>query len=299
MIAATNFQDKLDAALLRSGRIDLHVEVPTLDEEARRLFVERYRAIPGLADIDLERVLNATGNLSGADLEKARREVVLEMARSERATADEVLLLSKLAEIKHGETRDVECSDEELERNAFHEAGHAVIARLLLPEQVIERVSIEIRGDAVGGVSFAGGKPRVDNLDAALVRKRLCMLLAGRMAEMKRFGEAGCNAGAASDLRQATELAGRAVMCWGLDKSLGPLSLISTDGTLPALANTPAWALKRIRAWLEQAESDTQVLMNEHWAWIESVASRLMERRTLSMVELAAPENGASFGAVR
>ena len=286
VIAATNYPEKLDAALLRSGRLDLHVEVPTLDEEARRQFLDRYRVIPGLAEIDVERALTASSNLSGADLEKARREVVLEMARSERACADEALLFSKLAEIKHGEMRDVDCSDEELERNAFHEAGHAVIAHLLLPEQLIERVSIEIRGGAVGGVSFVSGKARAENLDAALVRKRLCMMLAGRMAEMRRFGEAGCNAGAASDLQKATELAGRAVMCWGLDKSVGQLSLISTDGSLPALTNAPVWAIERIRAWLDEAALDIQPLLEAHWDWIQCVASKLLERKTLGMPEI-------------
>jgi ATP-dependent Zn protease len=287
VIAATNYPEKLDAALLRSGRLDLHVEVPTLDEEARRQFLDRYRTIPGLAEFDVERALTASSKLSGADLEKARREIVLEMARSERACADEALLFSKLAEIKHGEMRDVECSDGELERNAFHEAGHAVIAQLLLPEQSIERVSIEIRGEAVGGVSFVGGKPRVDNLDAVLVRKRLCMMLAGRMAEMKRFGEAGCNAGAASDLRQATELAGRAVMCWGLDKSVGLLSFTTTDGALPALGSTPDWAVERIRAWLDQAALDIDPLLDQHWGWVEGVAKALLERKTLGLGELA------------
>lgn len=292
VIAATNYPEKLDVALLRSGRIDLHVEVPTLDDDARRLFLDRYRAIPGLAEIDVERALAVTSNLSGADLEKGRREIVLEMARSDRSLADEALLFSKLAEIKHGEMRDIECSDEELERNAFHEAGHAVIAQLLLPEQRIERVSIEIRGETVGGVSFVGGKSRVDNLDASLVRKRLCMMLAGRLAEMKRFGEAGCNAGAASDLRQANELAGRAVMCWGLDRTVGLLSFSSTDGALPALANAPAWAVERIRAWLDQAADDTQQLLDEHWLWVQAVAARLMAARTLGMTELAAVRDG-------
>ena len=294
VIAATNYPEKLDTALLRSGRLDLHVEVPTLDEEARRQFLDRYRVIPGLAEIDVERALTVTSNLSGADLEKARREVVLEMARSDRACADEAMLFSKLAEIKHGAMRDVECSDEELERNAFHEAGHAVIAQLLLPEQTIERVSIEIRGETVGGVSFVAGKARVDNLDAVLVRKRLCMMLAGRMAEMRRFGEAGCNAGAASDLRQATELAGRAVMCWGLDKSVGPLSLTATDGALPSLASAPAWAIERIRVWLDQAALDTQPLLDQHWDWVRVVASRLIERKTLGMAELAELRNRSS-----
>lgn len=286
VIAATNYPEKLDDALLRSGRIDLQVEVPRLGKEERREFLVRYRMIPGLESFDEEQVLNVTSNLSGADLEKGRREIILEMARQGRANADVDMLFAKLAEIKHGEMRDVTCADEELEHAAFHEAGHAVIAQVLLPEQRIEHVSIEVRGRNVGAVSFVVEKGRIENLDGAQVRKQLCMLLAGRMAEMKRFGESGCNAGAASDLRQATELASRAVMCWGLDQTVGMLAFGSPDGGVPELSEAPAWVIERIQVWLDQARHDVQPLLEQHWPWIESVAAKLVQCRSVGAAQL-------------
>ena len=106
------------------------------------------------------------------------------------------------------------------------------------------------------------------------------------MAEMKRFGESGCNAGAASDLRQATELASRAVMCWGLDQTVGMLAFGSPDGDVPALSEAPAWVIERIQVWLDQARHDVQPLLEQHWSWIESVAEKLVQCRTLGGAEL-------------
>lgn len=281
IIAATNYPEKLDAALLRSGRIDVHIEVPTLDAPARRQFLERYRAIPGLAEIDFERALALCSGMSGADLEKARREIVLEMNRRDLGEADEALVLSKLAELKHGRTRDMECPPEELARNAFHEAGHAVLAQMLLPQQVIERVSIEIRGNTLGGVSFASDRGRVENLDAELVRKRLCMMLGGRAAEMRQFGRAGCNAGAKGDLQQATELASQAVLSWGLDESLGMMALAASDSPSLNMVDKPEWAVARVRCWLDEAFAEADKLLIEHWPLVRKVAEELLAVRTL------------------
>lgn len=281
VIAATNYPEKLDAALVRSGRIDVHIEVPVLDAVARRQFLERYRRIPGLSAMNIERALNLSGGMSGADLEKARREIVLEMNRCDLVQADEAMVLAKLNELKYGKTRDVECSPEELARNAFHEAGHAVLGQLLFPEQIIERVSIEIRGDTLGGVSFVSDRARVDNLDAELVQRRLCMLLAGRAAEMRQFGRAGCNAGATGDIQQATELASRAVLCWGLDETVGMLMMASSGNQVPAISAVPEWAVARIRVWIDGAFAQAGHLLCEHWNVVERVAEQLLERRTL------------------
>lgn len=281
VIAATNYPEKLDAALVRSGRIDVHIEVPVLDARARRQFLQSYRRIPGLSAMDIERALSVTGGMSGADLEKARREIVLEMNRSDLVQADEALVLAKLNELKHGKARDVECSPEELARNAFHEAGHAVLGQLLFSEQTIERVSIDICGDTLGGVSFVSDRDRVDNLDTELVQKRLCMILAGRAAEMKQFGRAGCNAGATGDIQQATELACRAVLCWGLDETVGMLTLASSGSQVPAISAVPEWAVARIRVWIDGGFAQAGRLLSEHWHIVERVAEQLLERRTL------------------
>lgn len=282
VVVATNYPEKLDPALLRSGRIDLQIEVPTLGEEARQVFFERYRAIPGLGGLDAENLLAATSGLSGADLEKLRRETVLEMARLNLESADEALLYGRLAEIKHGQRRDLEYPEAELLRAAVHEAGHAVLSQCLLPGRIIERIAVEARGNALGGVSYAIDDKRVENYDAERVRRQLCILLAGRAAEMHRFGECGCNAGAVSDLKQATELASRAVLLWGLDEALGMVALCDGGEAIPPLSQMPEWAVSRVRFWLDQAFVQAREEVAAHWREVDAVAEALLRHRTLS-----------------
>jgi len=114
--------------------------------------------------------------------------------------------------------------------------------------------------------------------------KRLCMLMAGRAAEMRQFGRAGCNAGAASDLQQATELAIKAVLCWGLDEKVGMLSLARSE-QLPDLTTGPVWLLERVRHWLDQAFSEASSILCSHWPLVENVANSLMQFRVLEQSE--------------
>lgn len=286
VIGATNLPEKLDAALIRSGRMDLKIEIKPLDRTARAIFVDRYRAIPGLEAIDAQRIVQNTSGLSGADMEMVRRETVLELARKNLVAANETLLLEKINETRSGRRAESVQSEGELARTAFHEAGHAIVAKALMPEMKIEEVTIAPRGNTLGGIRFDTEDMPVRSSSRDEVLNRMCMFLAGRVAETQCFGSVGCNDGAAQDLRRATELAYRAVFCWGLDEELGVMAMAAPDVMVPDLSTLPEWSLKRIRSWLDEAHQLTASVVEQRWPKIHRVAKQLLVGETLAGFEL-------------
>jgi ATP-dependent Zn protease len=245
------------------------------------MFVERYRAIPGLQEIDAERVLALTSGLSGADMEKVRRETVLEMARLGDAVATEIMLLEQISVVEQGYRRDKPISPQEREMAAWHEAGHAVLAFYLEPDLPVRKISIEARAGAQGAVMFDTELSRTSNASTDWVMNRLCIALAGRYAESRQVGGSGMNSGAGQDMRRATELAYRAIFCWGLDDEVGTLALASGDAAIPDLAALPEWGLKRLRHWMEKAQQQTGDYLEQYWSDVEKIALALLKHDTL------------------
>ncbi|MES2901573.1 MAG: AAA family ATPase [Pseudomonadota bacterium] len=278
VIAATNFPDRVDGALTRSGRLDLHVEIPMLDREARAVFIERFRALPHQETWDEAVLIDLSAGMSGADLEKVFRECQLELIRTSSSQVTMADLLEQINVVRYGERVVDPPIRDQLTATAFHEAGHAIVSMILCPEIKVQQVTIAARRDTLGLTSFDMDSAKL-NMNEGRAINRMCVMLGGRMAEAKRFpegaaGGGGSDAGAASDLHNATRLAWTAITEWGLDESFGWISMsgLPTD-------SAGAWhqrGLERTSSWIALARAKTATVIDTHWDKIERLADHLL-----------------------
>ena len=282
VIAATNYPERIDPAILRSGRIDLLLEIKALDKKARRYFIEKiinHYKTKGKFNID-KLVIYTTG-MNGADLEKVKREVGLEMIRSGREYMDEALLVEMINTVKYGEKiEDIDIT-KTLESTAIHEAGHAVISKILRPELKIEQITITPRNKALGFVAY-DYEDNYKNLSKIDIKKELQILLAGRFAQIKKYGNEGIDSGASNDLEKATSLAFSAVAELGMDEELGNVNLNSVNELKLSLDGK---IRDRVLGWLKEAEVNVKKLIDENWSKIEKVANVLLEKEILDESE--------------
>ena len=283
-IAATNFPSRVDPALTRSGRLDIVIEIPMLDREARRQFIQRLAPLADPKDWNEEQLLLLTAGMTGADLEKVERDCLIELDRLQRPTlsADDILEVINLQ--RFGQRTRHHRLAAELRATAFHEAGHAIVSLLLEPTIALEQVSIIARRNALGITVQSGEDLASLRFTRASVMRRLAMLLAGRIAQSQAFAEddpnGGDDAGAASDLEAATGLALRAITVWGLDPQFGELTVASFGDTQPAsLQNDTA---QRVRLWLAEARTLATTQIKEHWPIVETLAAQLLEHETVA-----------------
>jgi ATP-dependent Zn protease len=242
--------------------------------------VERYLALPNDGSLLRDALLAQTSGMSGADLEQARREVVLEMVRQNKTQITLAMLLEQVNLQKYGARSNAKRNDLHREMTAYHEAGHAVMSMVLNPDVVIEQVTITARGDAGGFVSFE----QSNEVNRRMTRKEfmdeICVLLAGRLAEQMQFGDEGISAGASSDLARATQLAEAAITQYGLDEKVGLVATahLSASGQ----AGFESLMAERVAFWLEDARERCNRELKVHWEWLNGVAVALQEFETLS-----------------
>ncbi|MDD3618019.1 MAG: ATP-dependent zinc metalloprotease FtsH [Desulfobulbaceae bacterium] len=223
IIAATNRPDVLDPALLRPGRFDRQVVVPVPDIKGREKILEIYGRKTKLApDVDLGVIARGTPGFSGADLENLINEAALMAARAnEDVVTTQTLELAKDKILMGAERKSMIISEKEKEVTAFHEAGHALVARLLPDTDPIHKVTIIPRGRALGlTMQLPIDEKYTHSKD--YLEKSICILFGGRVAEQLVFNE--ITTGAGNDLERATELARKMVCEWGMSDELGPLT---------------------------------------------------------------------------
>ncbi len=223
IIAATNRPDVLDPALLRPGRFDRQVVVPVPDIKGREKILEIYGRKTKLAkDVDLAVIARGTPGFTGADLENLINEAALMAARfDEDEISTERLEMAKDKILMGAERKSMIISEKEKEVTAYHEAGHALVARLLPDTDPIHKVTIIPRGRALGlTMQLPLDEKYTHSKD--YLEKSLCILFGGRVAERLIFNE--ITTGAGNDLERATELARKMVCEWGMSEELGPLT---------------------------------------------------------------------------
>jgi len=223
IIAATNRPDVLDPALLRPGRFDRQVIVPLPDIKGREKILTIYADKTKLTkNVDLSVIARGTPGFSGADLENLINEAALMAARkNEEEITLEHLELAKDKILMGAERKSMIISDKEKEVTAYHEAGHALVARLLPETDPIHKVTIIPRGRALGlTMQLPIDEKYTSSKD--YLEKTICILFGGRVAERLIFDE--ITTGAGNDLERATELARKMVCEWGMSDELGPLT---------------------------------------------------------------------------
>jgi len=280
VIAATNRKELIDPALLRSGRIDLHYEVPRLDKEARRWFLRKIADEPFFSEsIYNDGVLALTTGFSGADFAKLKRESILAAVREDLVSVSEAFFIEQINTLKYGTRKSRESVINELRETAYHEAGHAVLTRLLMPEIRIQQLTIVARSNFLGMLAL--GDDNREDLTRENFFKKTCVALAGRAAQMKEFGEDGIDVGASNDLKQASYYAHWAIAELGMDEqmfNISPSYLKEGLGYMPFQDEVS----DLIREWMNNATTQTNTLINQHWEKVVRVAEAVLEHEVLT-----------------
>ncbi|MEM8498088.1 MAG: ATP-dependent zinc metalloprotease FtsH [Pseudomonadota bacterium] len=224
VIAATNRPDVLDPALLRPGRFDRQVVVGLPDIRGREQILKVHmRKVPLGDDVEASKIARGTPGFSGADLANLVNEAALFAARANRRTVGmEQFELAKDKIMMGAERKSMVMSDKEKLNTAYHEAGHAIVGRLVPEHDPVYKVSIIPRGRALGVTMFLPEEDRYSHSKRA-INSSICSLFGGRIAEEMTLGADGVTTGASNDIKRATEIARNMVTKWGLSEKLGPL----------------------------------------------------------------------------
>ena len=229
LIAATNRPDVLDPALLRPGRFDRRIMVPRPDVRGREGILKVHtKKTPLAPDVDLDAIARGTPGFSGADLENLVNEAALIAARKGKDRLDNVDFdFAKDKVMMGAERRSMIISEKDKKITAWHEAGHALVARLTPKCDPVHKVTIIPRGPALGLTQMLPKEDRL-NWDKTSVLDRIAMAMGGRIAEEITFNE--ITSGAKSDIDHATQFARSMVCEWGMSEKLGPLAFGEEQG---------------------------------------------------------------------
>jgi len=231
VIAATNRPDVLDPALLRPGRFDRQVVVPLPDVRGREQILKVHmRKVPLSDNVKPAVIARGTPGFSGADLANLVNEAALFAARANKRDVDMDDFEKAKDKIMMGaERKSMVMSEEEKKLTAYHEAGHAIIGRLVPAHDPVYKVSIIPRGRALGVTMFLPEGDRY-SFSKQRLESQISSLFGGRIAEAIIFGAEFVTTGAQNDIERATDIARNMVTKWGLSDRLGPLTYSEDDG---------------------------------------------------------------------
>ena len=223
LVAATNRPDVLDPALLRPGRFDRQVVVNRPDLRGRTEILKVHtKKVPIATNVELEKIARGTPGFSGADLENLVNEAALWAARLNKKEVEVVdFEMAKDKVLMGAERKSLILSDEEKRTTAYHEAGHALIAKLIPGTDPVHKVTIIPRGRALGVTMQLPTDDR-HGYSKGYLYNQLAILMGGRVAEELVLKE--MTTGAGNDLERATDLARKMVCEWGMSEKMGPLT---------------------------------------------------------------------------
>ncbi|WP_171428710.1 ATP-dependent zinc metalloprotease FtsH [Pseudomonas aeruginosa] len=293
VIAATNRPDVLDPALLRPGRFDRQVVVGLPDIRGREQILKvRMRKVPLGDHVDPAVIARGTPGFSGADLANLVNEASLFAARSNKRIVDmREFELAKDKIMMGAERKTMVMSEKEKRNTAYHEAGHAIVGRLVPEHDPVYKVSIIPRGRALGVTMFLPEEDRY-SLSKRALESQICSLFGGRIAEEMTLGFEGVTTGASNDIMRATQLARNMVTKWGLSEKLGPLMYAEEEGEVflgrsagSQHANVSGETAKMIdqevRRIIDDCYGTAKRLLDENRDKLEMMADALMKYETI------------------
>ena len=231
VIAATNRPDVLDPALLRPGRFDRQVVVGLPDIRGREQILKVHiRKVPVADNVEPSVIARGTPGFSGADLANLVNEAALFAARgNKRLVSMEEFEKAKDKIMMGSERKSMVMSEPEKEMTAYHEAGHAIVGRLVPEHDPVYKVSIIPRGRALGVTMYLPEQDRVSHSKQHL-ESMISSLFGGRIAEAVIYGDDKVTTGASNDIERATEIARKMVTQWGLSSKMGPMLYAEDEG---------------------------------------------------------------------
>jgi cell division protease FtsH len=295
LIAATNRPDVLDPALLRPGRFDRRIVVPRPDLNGRLGILKVHtKKVPLDGLVDLTQIAKGTPGFSGADIENLVNEAALYAARrnKEKVNLDD-FEFAKDKVLMGTERRSMIISEKEKRTTAIHEAGHALVARILPGTDPVHKVTIIPRGRALGLTQQLPQEDRL-NINQEFALNQIAILMGGRVAEEITFGQR--TTGAGNDIEVATNLARSMVCEWGMSERMGPLAFGKKEGEVflgRDMASVQSYSEETARdidaevrrIVTEQYQRARQVLL-ENRPTLERIAGALLEHETLDAADI-------------
>ena len=295
IIAATNRKDVLDPALLRPGRFDREVNVPNPDIKGReKILGVHARKTPLGPDVDLRLIARGTPGFSGADLANLVNEAALTAARVGRRFITMIDFENAKDKVMMGsERRSMVLTDDQKEKTAYHEAGHAVVGLALPKCDPVYKATIIPRGGALGMVVSL---PEIDRLNwhRAECEEKLAMTMAGKAAEIMRYGEDNISNGPAGDIQQASGLARAMVMRWGMSDKVGNIDYQQAHegymgngaGSFSISAHTKELIEEEVKRLIDEGYARARAILEEKREEWERLAEGLLEFETLTGEEI-------------
>ncbi len=298
VIAATNRPDVLDPALLRPGRFDRQVVVGLPDIRGREQILKVHmRKVPLSEDVEAGKIARGTPGFSGADLANLVNEAALFAARSNVRTVGMAQFEMAKDKIMMGaERKSMVMSEAEKRNTAYHEAGHAIVGRLLPEHDPVYKVSIIPRGRALGVTMFLPEEDRYSHSRRFIV-SQVCSLFGGRIAEEMTLGKDGVTTGASNDIQRATEIARNMVTRWGLSEKMGPLMYDEVDEQVflgrsagqshKALSGETAKMIdEEVRKIIDECYAKAQKLLEDNVDKLHAMARALMLYETIDAPQI-------------
>jgi len=292
IIAATNRPDVLDSALLRPGRFDRQIMVGLPDIRGREQILKVHmRKVPLGENVNPELIARGTPGFSGADLANLVNEAALFAARTNNKTVDmREFELAKDKIMMGAERKSMVMSEQEKRNTAYHEAGHAIVGRLLPDHDPVYKVSIIPRGRALGVTMFLPEEDRY-SWSKLNIESKIAVLFGGRIAEELTLGFDGVTTGASNDIQRATELARNMVTKWGLSQKLGPMLYAEDEGEVflgrsvtqrKNVSEQTAMDIdNEVRVVIDKCYGQARHLLETHREILETMASALMQYETI------------------
>ena len=297
LLASTNRPDVLDPALLRPGRFDRQVTVALPDVRGREGILEVHaKKIKLGEDVNLGKLAKATPGFSGADLANMINEGALLASRKGLESVDMQTMEEAKDKVMMGaERRSLVVTDREKEMVAYHEAGHALVAKFLPDADPVYKVTIIPRGRALGLTSYLPDDERYNESKTRL-EARLAYAMGGRVAEKLIFDQ--LTTGAGNDLERSTDVARRMVCSWGMSGELGPVTFGKKEEQIflgrefaqhqDYSEETARIIDREVRAIVEKAEETATRILVAHRAELKKIAERLLEKETIDGEEIDA-----------
>ena len=298
VMAATNRPDVLDPALLRPGRFDRQVVVGLPDIRGREQILKVHmRKVPIDDRVEANVIARGTPGFSGADLANLVNEAALFAARaSRRLVTMEEFEKAKDKIMMGAERKSMVMSEKEKLNTAYHEAGHAIVGRVMPEHDPVYKVSIIPRGRALGVTMFLPEEDRY-SLSRQHIISQICSLYGGRIAEEMTLGKEGVTTGASNDIQRATEMARNMVTKWGLSEELGPLLYSEDDGEVflgrsaasqaKTVSGETAIAIdKEVRKIIDECYAKAAQILDDNRSRLELMKDALMEYETIDSLQI-------------
>ncbi|MEI4487703.1 ATP-dependent zinc metalloprotease FtsH [Frigidibacter sp. MR17.14] len=304
IVAATNRRDVLDPALLRPGRFDRQIHVPNPDIKGREKILNVHaRKVPLGPNVDLRLIARGTPGFSGADLMNLVNEAALMAARvGRRFVSMEDFENAKDKVMMGVERRSLVLTDDQKEKTAYHEAGHALVGLLLPKCDPVYKATIIPRGGALGMVVSLPEMDRL-NFHKDEARQKLAMTMAGKAAEIIKYGEEGVSNGPAGDIQQASALARAMVMRWGMSDKVGNIDYAEAHegyqgntGGFSVSAHTKELIEEEVKGLIEEGYVNARQLLVDNAEAFERLAQGLLEYETLTGDEIKKVMRGEALG---